>query len=481
MFGTNDPEKDLEKAEKLMRSRRVINLKRAIRIAEKVLKKNPNSARAWAIRGYCLVNMQNFEHKNAAKIMKTTENIKLGISYLNKAFELDESLLDKPEYAISKLAGQIFLRMYNDAIEFCDLLLQRRPNNSVILYYKASILYATKNSENALEYAEKAISGERDERWIAEASIDDIVTSASWIAAHAAAKLWLRTKDRKYLDKAMRYLDDATKNKDPSEAIVMKAHFTAMTLGDYDRALELLKNVSMLNLKDDTVKSMYHHVIGFVLMICRKHEEALHHLLKAYQYCKYDIILLFNIGVAYSALKMYREGLKFLYRAYAMDPTDKNVLYHIAHAHYKLKEFKRALEVVNQALQIHPHDLKLILEKGLILVELERYSESEKILKYTLSHVDQIEDPDDRKFIHMHSLRGLCEIYFKRGDYKKAIEYADRALSVEPNFQYVLVFKGASLKALGRRKEAKECLIKAYELSDSPKTKEILMRAIREL
>lgn len=472
----NNIEKEIAEIKKLYEK----NVKRAIKKVEKLLKKHENVAELWALRGLCYFKIAVYEYQKSGNMKKVENYVDTAISSFDKAFSLDESLLDNPKYAMAKLMLLIEFKQLDDALKFSDVLLKRNPKNAVVMYYKAHALHDLRRFEEVVAVCKNILKGDMDTSWSKEADVGDVYSQARWLAANALAELWKMEGKEEYLEEAMKFLDEYVKSVDRNEGLVDKADLLYY-LEKYDEMEKTLKEVDVNALNNEISRHKYYYLMGQLMFRKEKLNEALNYFMKAYEIHRGNIDVLKAIGDVLYVTHRHREALRYYMMVYEANPEDVKTLYDIASLYYSLKEYGKALKFVELALELKPGDLELLSLKAKILFELGREKESLKIYNYVLSHINEIDSELTKKFILELSLQDFIDYYYRNGEYQRAIEYSEKLLAVNPKHPIGWFLKGLSLKALGRKNEALACLRKAYEYAPLEDEKEIVMREIKSL
>jgi len=130
-----------------------------------------------------------------------------------------------------------------------------------------------------------------------------------------------------------------------------------------------------------------------------------------YKFLKYTAIILTIAWVGWSAYDSFFEGV---------NPGDDTYL--AANKFFEDGQYERALEEYNLALQEVPNHIHALRGKARTLMQLNRLDEAMKMFNIAIAH-----EPD---FAGTFANRGI--LYDQMGQYQKAIEDYDRALSMDP-------------------------------------------------
>jgi tetratricopeptide (TPR) repeat protein len=113
-----------------------------------------------------------------------------------------------------------------------------------------------------------------------------------------------------------------------------------------------------------------------------------------------------------------------------------------------------AVENYNKALSIDPKGSDAIYNKGLALLTLGKFNESNECFNQLLERNPKDPETWNNKGIVFHSLE----------KYSAAIKCFEKALSLNPNITDCWYYKGASLRAVGKKAESDQCFVKYQEL-----------------
>jgi len=122
-------------------------------------------------------------------------------------------------------------------------------------------------------------------------------------------------------------------------------------------------------------------------------------------------------------------------------------------------QFEKAAELFGQASQANPADFQALSLRGLCFRALNRKTEARETFQQTLKRIDnhlQL-NPDDVRAVYMKSgaFAGL-------GDDAQALEWSDRALSMDPEEPSVLYNVACNYALMNEREKALDCIEKAF-------------------
>ena len=122
-------------------------------------------------------------------------------------------------------------------------------------------------------------------------------------------------------------------------------------------------------------------------------------------------------------------------------------------------QFEKAAELFGQASHANPADFQALSLRGLCFRALNRETEARETFQQTLKRIDnhlQL-NPDDVRAVYMKSgaFAGL-------GDDAQALEWSDRALSMDPEEPSVLYNVACNYALMNEREKALDCIEKAF-------------------
>jgi tetratricopeptide (TPR) repeat protein len=127
---------------------------------------------------------------------------------------------------------------------------------------------------------------------------------------------------------------------------------------------------------------------------------------------------------------------------------------YMANTLYELEKYKEALDAINKAILIK-EDESMRKLKGDILFKLGKYKDAIK------EYEKGIEKDEN--------LYAIGFTYYKMGEHKKALEYLDKAITINPGNPYYYETKAEILLELEKKEEAMREISKALEIDpDNP-------------
>ncbi|GJQ63256.1 MAG: hypothetical protein SCALA702_23090 [Melioribacteraceae bacterium] len=403
-----------------------------------------------------------------AEINEKLGDIEATISTVEELLELNPSNLD-----LQKLLIEAYIKnlMFDNALSTTEEQLQVFPEDVLLIEYKAQALmglnryteagevYKTLIRESSINFEQKvAIGGIMLNTAVRDSNVYDLAMtvletidsdSSDWqVKSFLAEGYLMREKDSlayDYFEEATRlaewnvdlwirlggllfdgeHYDRAIENMEKAE-VNFPDHFAVnlllgLCLGQQEQHAEAephLKKAADLQPNDFTANYAY----GFTLNRLGNSDEALIYLKKTLNIDPDNAQIWGTIGMIYDNLGNFEKCDEFYEKAMSLDSTDALVLNNYA---YSLSErgiqLDRALRMVNVALEADPNNASYLDTKGWIYFQRGDYENAEKFIRLSL---DQNGDSAE---VWEH----LGDVYFKKADPVKALEYWKKALTLD--------------------------------------------------
>ena len=133
------------------------------------------------------------------------------------------------------------------------------------------------------------------------------------------------------------------------------------------------------------------------------------------------------------------QNIKDLDRTLEIDPDDLTGLRNKGIVLVNLNKYEEAIKVIDDLLEQYPNNSRLLSRKGLSLEILGKHSEALECLEKALEI-----DPDD-----LTGLRNKGIVLVNLNKYEEAIKVIDRVLEIDPNDSEILLFKAIALESQG--------------------------------
>jgi tetratricopeptide (TPR) repeat protein len=141
------------------------------------------------------------------------------------------------------------------------------------------------------------------------------------------------------------------------------------------------------------------------------------------------------------------EVLAFAQKWREKNPADYRTLYYIGLGLSGMRQFSEAETAYRCALTIEPTDVRVWNNlAGLLYEKLQRPTEAVRCLEQSMKM-----DPHNK--LGWSKLAGMVS---RLGRHERALEYADRAIALDPKLVEAYLHKGAAAKALGKTEIVKE-------------------------
>jgi tetratricopeptide (TPR) repeat protein len=167
----------------------------------------------------------------------------------------------------------------------------------------------------------------------------------------------------------------------------------------------------------------------------------------------------YNLGRYYAKENKSKYAIEQFEKALKMNPKETKYYYAICSEFGKLKEYKMVLWYFNNLLKIEPGNIWALCQKGITEGMIGRHKEALKTFKKVLSK-------KPRCLIECAKLyHNTGTTYRELKQYRKAAEYYDKAIKLDPKDDVALTNKGSALCRLGRHKEELLCYKKAVKVN----------------
>jgi tetratricopeptide (TPR) repeat protein len=177
------------------------------------------------------------------------------------------------------------------------------------------------------------------------------------------------------------------------------------------------------------------------------------------------------VGMAYQSLDSLDAARRMLLKAYKLKKDDFNLLVTLAGIEEKDKRFEDAERYLADAYKMKPDDPTVNNFYGYLLAEMGvRLEEAEGMVKRALDV-----EPENGYYID-----SLGWIYYRRGEYDKAIVQLEKASGIVKNDPVILEHLGDTYRALKRYRKALAAYERSRELQGSNEALREKIRTIRD-
>ncbi len=435
-----------------------------------------------------------------------------------RAIETLEVLLEKyPDYeeALSVLAS-IYLQKKDlqGAIDTLERLAAKNPENAAIFLELARLYRRQGDFEKAKRYYEKALSlnphketlyleyGEFLEKIGAFAEAEKVYrqglqkTSQAFHLYEALLRLYIRQEQFK---KALSILEAIEKEIGSNPRLLLRKALIYLDLNQNEEAAKLLEKL----LREDPQNYTALFYLGVALEKLGKKEEAI----KAYEAIPPQAEV-FTLAVRRLAqlLNDPQEVYKLFEKALSQHPDDRNLYLLAGSIFEELDACSLGEPFVRKGFEKFPEDVDLAVALGLLLIcegkeqeaikllepLLEKYPQNPTLLNfigYTYADLNENLSKAERYIRKALSLKpddgyiidSLAWVYYRKGQYQKALEEIKRALKLSPNDPTIHEHYGDILMALGKEKEALSVYRKALSLAKKGRDRKRLKEKIQKL
>lgn len=217
---------------------------------------------------------------------------------------------------------------------------------------------------------------------------------------------------------------------------------------DYINARKLIRN----DLKRYGTKEEYYMYMG---LASTDAEERLKNYQKAYEENPKNLDVTINLANAYDELKNFDKAIEFYNKAIEIDKTCALAFNNRGYSYFNKKEYENALQDYDKAILLNP---KLQIAKDNRTQLLEVIAEKEEF-KDIISKSEQ----EQRDWQYYFNL-GMAEA--RLGEYEKAKDAYNQALSLNSNYALAYLFRGILEHGKGNLDDANSDYSHALEIDD---------------
>jgi tetratricopeptide (TPR) repeat protein len=200
-------------------------------------------------------------------------------------------------------------------------------------------------------------------------------------------------------------------------------------------------------------------------------EYALSYLSKAIEFEPDDPLVNYYMGLILNDLGYIKEAIPYLETSLITRPEWMSVLSTLAGIYDSLKEYTISDSLFQRALAIDSSNALILNNYGYSLSE--RGIHLEEAMKMALKAIEK--DPENGAYLDT-----MGWIYFKLGNFQKALEFIERAVLIHHDNSVVIDHLGDVYKELGLTKEARQAWEKALQLDqDNIKIQKKLNNSIK--
>jgi tetratricopeptide (TPR) repeat protein len=221
----------------------------------------------------------------------------------------------------------------------------------------------------------------------------------------------------------------------------------------YDKSIETYYEALKIEEQNHNLKGIIksHSNLAILYRNLSDYNNALKHALKAYKILKasfadWDIAIASSsntIGLSYLDMQNYDSAAVFLKEAYRLNKKENNTTYtansasNISFCYIKQKQTDSAARYIDIAYQLYPKISSQSI-KALILINLGSVRDLQNNLPEAFSYTNQglkLAKAVNVKSGILDGYRTLAEIFTRKGDYKNAFIYSDRAYKLNDSLK----------------------------------------------
>ena len=485
------------------------------------LEKNNNSTQALYNMGICYLNLKNYSQADKcfddallinpnllevllgkAKILEEEKNYNKAMDFYNELFNqfpYDENILYKKGICLENM------EQYEEAAKNFEQALNINSSNMDCLYHKGYCLDISGKKEEAMKCYDEIINNNNNKY------IDDCILLKSKILI-----------DEEKYDDALQVLNEALRlnPKNNNADIYFYKGYINNKKGEHQEAVNNYLKCVEINDKE----KIFYYNLGLAYLEMNNLEQSLNYLNKSYELDNTFYQGLLKAGEVLLQLKRYDESIAIFDKILNID-TEKNneiALLRKGDALYTKQNFEEALELYEKVLGINDHNEEALIGAGICKRKLNKIDEAinfyDKALEINeknentlynkaialslkgnnneandlLQKVKEIKDSEDILYsmefnnLNDKNYSKVNEIFdnyinnnknitnpaiynikaqalYEEKKYGEALKYIEKALELNPNYNYAFNTKANILDKLDRKEEALIIYQKAAE------------------
>jgi tetratricopeptide (TPR) repeat protein len=268
----------------------------------------------------------------------------------------------------------------------------------------------------------------------------------------------------------------------------------------YDEGIVILQG--MLKAVPDSPDM--HHIFGIALYGKKDNQNALQHFRKVTPESRFYEDAVIHTSYILSESKKNNEAIKLLSDAVINEPENAEFKYYLGTIYEEEEQFEKAELVIQQAIKLEPDNPRYYFRLGVVydksnkkeasidamrkVISLDpKHSNALNYLGYTYADLGKNLDEAERLILEALKYKpndgyitdSLGWVYYKKGEFEKALEYLQKAIGIVPDDPIMLEHLGDAHLKLNDKTNA----LKFYKksLKHKEKDKEELEKKIREL
>ena len=360
-----------------------------------ILKKNPESAKAYLQRGSISIVKRDYK--------KAEEAFLKAIEYGEKDFMVHMSLA---QLYISTDKNQKALEMLEKAITY-------KPDNPIILFQAGMLYLKTENYEKGLDILKRAESLKPD--WI-----EVKVTIAK---IHEILKNY---------DSAIAKYNDILELYPLNKSIFLKIATLYQQTGQLKDALSVYKTLIEL----DTENFVYYVQASLLEFHLGLHDDGLETLKKAVKNGVKTADIYYLMGRHYLAKKDMGQASVYFEKSIEKNPKDIDAHLQLAYTYETLEKKDQVRTVLEKAIAIAPEDSEVLNYLGYF------YAENDIELEKAFHFIEKALAIKPESGAYLDSMGWVL---FKMNNFEKALEYLIRSIEKAPNDPIILEHLGIAI------------------------------------
>jgi serine/threonine protein kinase/Flp pilus assembly protein TadD len=168
-------------------------------------------------------------------------------------------------------------------------------------------------------------------------------------------------------------------------------------------------------------------------------------------------------GLAFALKKNFDQAAKEFEAAIRLNPKLYEAYYFYARTSFQRGDLTKAVELYEQASRINPDDYQAVSLLVAVYHSLGRHAEAtateQRAVRLTEKHIET--HPDDARALYLGA-----SILARVGDHEKSVDWARRALAIDPDEPSIVYNVACAYALVGRTEDALACLQRIMEHGD---------------
>jgi tetratricopeptide (TPR) repeat protein len=249
----------------------------------------------------------------------------------------------------------------------------------------------------------------------------------------------------------------------------------------YDEGIVILQGM----LKAVPESPDIHHILGIAFYGKKDNQNALGHFRKVTAESRFYEDSVIHAAFILSENKHNDEAIKLLSDAVKNEPENAEFKYYLGTFYEEEEQFEKAEIAIQEAIKLEPDNSMDAMRKVISLDP--KHSNALNYLGYTYADLGKNLDEAERLILEAMKYKpndgyitdSLGWVYYKKGEYEKALEYLQKAIGIVPDDPIMLEHLGDAYLKLNDKTNA--LIFYKKSLEHKEKDKEELEKKIREL